>query len=220
MAAFAPKQWRNPNGIERFAPSARMRRLVGEPIRRADVDPPPRFANPRSGFILMDHIGLDQSRFEAAFHLGQLLMAAFHKAGDAARRELDSQHLLQQLAGPSVGNRLTFYQRGRQGLDASAILRRSRNAYREGRPCEMKALGALFFFHPMLSDPKPFGRQVDHLASLWDIRWTGTQIRLAALTPLDRMKKHLIGDLHLPQVMATMAALPTRLLAALLPPLL
>jgi hypothetical protein len=42
----------------------------------------------------------------------------------------------------------------------------------------MGTTGALLFFHPMFSDPEPFGRQVDDLASLWQFCWTGAQIVL------------------------------------------
>src|SRR5258708_7648283 len=103
MDAGATKCWSNANGIQGLASSARVSRVVGQSICRADVDPPPRCAHAQSCFILVDHFRLHQSSFEAGFHLGQLLMAGFDKAGDAARRELDSQQLLQQLAGTSVG---------------------------------------------------------------------------------------------------------------------
>ena len=76
---------------------------------------------------------------------------------------------------------------------------------------------ALLFFHPMFPDPEPPGRQVDHLASLWYLCRLGTQIVLALFTRDDRMNKHLIRRLNLPQVMPTMAWLSTGLLAALLP---
>ena len=51
MDAGASKQWRNANGIKRFAPAALMSRVVGEPISRADVDPPSRLAHAQCGFI-------------------------------------------------------------------------------------------------------------------------------------------------------------------------
>src|SRR2546428_10611510 len=84
MAAFATKLGRNANGIKRFASSTAMSRIVGEAIGRADVDPPPRCADAQSGFILVDHVRLHQSRFEAAFHFGQLLVTGFDKTGDTA----------------------------------------------------------------------------------------------------------------------------------------
>jgi hypothetical protein len=59
------------------------------------VNPPSLFADPQAGFILVDHLRFDQRRFEAAFHLAQLLVASVDKASDAARRELDSQQLVE-----------------------------------------------------------------------------------------------------------------------------
>src|SRR2546421_3053314 len=79
----------------------------------------------------------------------------------------------------------------------------------------MKAPRALFFFHPMFRDPKPFGRQVEHLASRWHVCRLGTQIVVTLLATEDGMNEHLIGRLDLPQVMATMAFLAAWFLPAL-----
>ncbi len=49
-----------------------------------------------------------KQRMPAGFHFGQLLMTGFDKAGDAACRKLDSEEILQQLTGTSVGNQLAF----------------------------------------------------------------------------------------------------------------
>src|SRR5437773_2652362 len=116
------KLWSDANGIKSFAPSTLMSRVVGESVCRADVDPPLRFVHTQSCFILVNHFCLYQSRFEVGFHLGQLLMTGFDKGGNAACRELDSQQLLQQLARPSVGNGLAFYQIGSNRLNACPIL--------------------------------------------------------------------------------------------------
>jgi hypothetical protein len=85
MDTGATKLWRNANGIERLAPSARMRGVVGESICRADMDSPPRFANAQSCFILVDHSRVHERRFQLSIHSRQLLVAAFDKAGDASR---------------------------------------------------------------------------------------------------------------------------------------
>src|SRR5258707_10016005 len=106
MDTGATKLWRNANGIQSGAPSTGMSRIVGESSSRADVHPPPRCAHAQCGFILVDHVRLHQSCFEAGFHLSPLLMIGGDKAGDAAGAELDSQQLLQQLAGTSGGDRL------------------------------------------------------------------------------------------------------------------
>ena len=165
MDTGATKLGSNANGIQRFASSIGMSRIVGEWSSRADVDPPPRFADAQSGFVLLDPLRLHQSRFEAAFHLGQRLLTAADKAGDAAGPELDSQPLAQQLAGMSLGHALTFYQIGRHRLDSCPILRRSRDSCRERRPSQVGRERTLLFFHPMLPDPQPLGRQIDHLPS-------------------------------------------------------
>jgi hypothetical protein len=79
----------------------------------------------------------------------------------------------------------------------------------------MKAPGTLLFFHPMFRDPEPFGRQVDHLPSLRQVCWLGAQVVVAMLAAENWMNEHLIGRLHLPQVMATMTPLPASCLPAL-----
>jgi len=190
---------------------------MGQAIRRADMDPPALFANSHPSFILMDHVRLDQSGFELGFYLSQLLMTGGDKGGNAACRELDSQQLLQQLARTSVGYSLAFHQIGRQGLDTCPILDRSRNGCREGRSCQVGAGWTLFFFRAMFGDPKPLGRQIDHLASLRDTCRLGTQIVVTLLTADDRVDEDLIGRLHLSQVMPTMAHLAAWFLATLLP---
>src|SRR5256885_13567709 len=75
MDAGAAKLRSNANRIQGLAPSAAMSRIVGESLRRADMDPPPGFADPQPGFILIEYARFHQSRFELCFHLGQLLMA-------------------------------------------------------------------------------------------------------------------------------------------------
>ena len=62
MATFATELGSNANGIESLTPSAAMCRVVGEAIGRANVDPPARFADPQSRFILVEHASFHQSR--------------------------------------------------------------------------------------------------------------------------------------------------------------
>src|SRR6266851_556005 len=143
-------------------------------------------------------------------------MTGLDKAGDAARRELDSQEFLQQLAGTSVGNSLAFYQIGSERLDARPILRWGRNGCWEGGSCQVGTDRTLFFLNTMFRDPEPLGRQIDHLPSLWHVCGLGVQIVLAMLAAEDWMNDDLIRRLHLPQVMPTMSWLSTGLLAALL----
>jgi hypothetical protein len=85
MAAFATKQRCNANGIKSGATSGRVSCVVSESVSRADVDPPTSSPHPQAGFILIEHASLHQSCFELFFHSGQLLMAGFHKTGNAAR---------------------------------------------------------------------------------------------------------------------------------------
>ena len=106
---------------------------------------------------------------------------------------------------------------GGQRLDARPILGRGLYRSRKAGSCQMKAPGALLFFHAMFRDPEPFGRQVDHLPSLRQVCGLGAQIVVALLAADDRMNEHLIGRLHLPEVMPTMALLPARRLPALFP---
>src|SRR5512135_2235910 len=91
MDADATKLGSNPNGIKRRSSSARMSSIMGQAIRRADMDPPALFANAHPRFILMDHLRLDQSGFEVRFYLSQLLMTGGDKGGNAACRELNPE---------------------------------------------------------------------------------------------------------------------------------
>src|SRR5256714_10284394 len=217
MDARATKRRSNANGIECLASSARMSGIVGKSIRRADVDPPALFANAQSRFILVDHLRPHQSRFEVGFHLGQLFMTGFDKAGDAACRELDSQELLQQLAGTSVGYHLAFHQVGRQCLDARSILRSCLHRSWKVGSCQMKAPGTLLFFHTVLGDPELFGWQVHHLTPLWHGGFLLTQIVLAALTAFNGMNEDVLRLLHLLEMMPTVSDLSARLLPAFFP---
>src|SRR5260370_35335167 len=67
----------------------------------------------------------------------------------------------------------------------------------------------------MFGDPESHVWQIDHLTPLWHAGFLGTQILLAVFAAEDGMNEHLIGRLHLPQVMPTMSWLSTRLLAPL-----
>src|SRR5260370_24136770 len=85
MDAGATKLWRNANGIQSGAPATGMRRIVGESSSRADVHPPPHCAYAQGGFILVNHVRLHQSRFEAGFPPRPLPMTSGVKTGDAPR---------------------------------------------------------------------------------------------------------------------------------------
>jgi hypothetical protein len=76
---------------------------------------------------------------------------------------------------------------------------------------------ALLFFHPMFGDPQSLGRQIHHLPSFRDRGFLVTQIMVAILAADDGMNEDLIGRLQLREMMATMAFLPTGLLAAFVP---
>src|SRR5260221_2156780 len=217
MDAGTTKLRSNANRIKSGATSAAMSCVMGESLGRADVDPPARCADPQSRFILIEYTSLHQSRFELGFHFGQLLVTAFDKAGDAARRELDSEQFLQQLTGASVGHGLTFYQIGSYGLDTRTILCRGLHPCPEGRSCQMETHRALLFFDPMFGDPEPLDWQIHHLTPLGQCCWLAAQILLAVLAACDRMNEHLIRHLDLLEVMPTVTFLSTRLLAALLP---
>ena len=67
----------------------------------------------------------------------------------------------------------------------------------------------------MFRDPEPFGRQINHLPSLRQVCWVAAQIVVALFAADDGMNEHLVGRLHLPRVMPTMALLPVRRLPAL-----
>jgi hypothetical protein len=126
----------------------------------------------------MQHRRVHQRCFELTFHLVELLMAGVHKAGDTARRKLHTKQIMEQLAGAHIGHGLSLDQRDRQRLDTSAILDCGFDSRWKRRSGQMSALGALLFFHVMLRDPEPLGRQVDHLATLRNGSWARAQIPL------------------------------------------
>src|SRR5258708_25966977 len=105
------KQRSNTNRLHAWPPSARMRSVVSEPISGAHMDPPRLLAYPHSGFILMDHVCLDQCGFQVRFDLCQLLMTRFDERGDTARRELDPEQIVEELAGTSIRHSLALNQR-------------------------------------------------------------------------------------------------------------
>src|SRR5947207_14961218 len=88
MDAGAAKLRSNANRIQGLAPSAAMSRIVGESLRRADMDPPPGFADPQPGFILIEYARFHQSRFVLCFHLGQHLIAGVYISGGTAHLDL------------------------------------------------------------------------------------------------------------------------------------
>src|ERR1700730_1308442 len=193
-----------------------MSRGVGELIGGADVNPPALFPNPQARLILVKHGRFDQCRFQVLLYPGQVLMTRFDKAGDAARRELHAEQILEELAGTRIRHRLAFYERNGQRLNAGSILSRGFDQCRKAGSCQMKTGRALSFFDAMLRHPEAFGWQIDHLPSLCNGHRTGTQILLTVFALLDGMHQDRIGRLHLSAVMSPMALLATWLVATLL----
>ena len=70
-----------------------MSSVIGELLHRADMDPPPLFADPHPCFILVQHWSVHHSRSESGFDLGERLMADLDKGGDTAAGELNAQDL-------------------------------------------------------------------------------------------------------------------------------
>lgn len=66
------------------------------------MNPPALFPDPQARLILVKDGSFDQRRFELVFHIVEGLMTRFDKAGDAARRELDTEQIVEQLAGASM----------------------------------------------------------------------------------------------------------------------
>jgi hypothetical protein len=187
---------------------------MGKVLRRTDVNPLPRFANPQSGFILVDDSSLDQCRFDLHFHLSQLPMRGSDKRRNAARREVDAQQVLQELARVSIGDRLPFHQIDSQGLNPWTILGWGADSCGKCGSCAMGANRTAFFFDPMLAHPEAKRWKIHHLTTFWLLCWLFTHIVLTRLTAFDTMHEHLIGKLDLLEVMPTMPHLATRFLAA------
>src|SRR5258708_365743 len=112
----------NANSIESRTASTRMHGVVGESISRTHMNPPSLFAHTHSGFILMDHVCLDQCSFQARFDLSQLLMTGFDKGGNTGGLELYAEEVVKQLANASIRHSLTLDQGDSQSLDAGSIL--------------------------------------------------------------------------------------------------
>lgn len=191
--------------------------VVGEPISRADVNPPALFADPHARFILGKHWTFDQRRFDRVFHRGQVVMTRLDKAGDAASREVHAEQIVQELAGASRRHHLALDERNGQRLNAGSIVGRGFDCCRKAGSCQMRTGRTVLFFNSVLRHPEAFGWQIDHLASLWQFCRAIVEISLTVFAPFDRMDQHHIGCVHLSEVMASMAFVPTWLLATFLP---
>lgn len=192
MHARSPKLWGDTNRIHACSASAGVRGVVGQLIRRADMDPPPLGSHTHARFILMYHRRLDKGRFQCHFDPSQVLIAGGDKAGDTACGELHSQQIVEQLAGTSIRHHLSLNQGHSERLDADSILGWGFDRFRKRCAGQMGAVGALFFFHLMLGDPEALARQIDHLAAFGNGGRTGVQIVLAVLTSFNSMHLHRI----------------------------
>src|SRR5215472_12905391 len=216
MHAGSPKLRSDANRIHPCPTSARMRGVMGQPIRGADMHPPALCSHAHAGLVLMQHRHVHTRHFELVFHLVERLMAGFHKTGETACGELHAKQIVKQLARTSVRHSLPLNQRDCQGLDAGARLNGGFNCRRKKRSGQMSALGTLLFFDAMLCDPEALGWQIDHLATLGNGSGAGAQIPLAMRAVLYRMYQHGIWLLDRLEVMPPMAWLPAWLFAAFL----
>jgi hypothetical protein len=213
--ACSVKAWRDANGIQAGAPSARMGRVVGQPRRGTHIDPPALFLHSHARLVLMQDRNFRQRLFEVIFNRSQVLMTQFDKASDAARRELDAEQIVKQLAGTSIGYGLAFHERDRQRRNAGPILGRSFDRCWKAGSCQMKACWTLFFFDPVLRHPETFGRQIDHLPSFWQICWPIAEVSLTVSALFDWMQDDSVRSFHLLEMMPAMTPLPAWLFAAL-----
>lgn len=207
----------DPDGRERFSPSLEMRGVMGELLGPTDMHPTMRGADPHGRFIQMQQWLLMQRGLEWLLNGSQRRMALLDKAGDAASRELDSQHVLEDLAGAGVGNDLSFDQVHRQRGDASTVLGGSLDFGGKARTGDVRTVRTGFLLHPIFLDPQAFFGQVQDLAAFGIAGRLPPQVVLTVLADLDRMDQHLIRKLDLLKMMAPMTRLATCFLAALLP---
>jgi len=72
------------------------------------------------GFILMDHTGLSQSLFNAAFDLGEGLRAGSYPLEQARCTNLEAEDLSEHLAGTHVRHHLALNQIHSRRLDTGS----------------------------------------------------------------------------------------------------
>lgn len=89
----------DPDGIQGLSSSFEMRRIMGQLFSGRHMRPAVIGAHAHHCFILMQQWLLMQAGFELLFDGSQGLMVLLDKASDAACRELDSEEIVQDLAG-------------------------------------------------------------------------------------------------------------------------
>jgi hypothetical protein len=207
----------DPNGIERLSSSFEMGGVMGELVGPTDMHPAMGGADAHRCFIQVDEWLLMQRPLELLLDGSQGLIAVLEKARDAACRELDPQHILEDLASAGVGNDLTLNQIHGQRRDPLPILGGSLDPSRKAGAGELSTVRTAFLLHPMLLDPQPFVWQVQDLATFGIAGRLLPQVVLTVLTSFHRMDQHFIRNLDLLEMMTAVATLSTWLLATLLP---
>lgn len=118
---------------------------------------------------------------------------------------MDPKEIAEQLTGTDIGNTLEADQIGCHSLNAAAILRWCGDLRRKGSAGQMLARWALLHFCLVLSDPEPFDREIDHLASLRQPCGMHGDVVLAASATLNPVDDDLIGSFDLMQGVSRVA---------------
>lgn len=131
-------------------------------------------------------------------------------------RDLYPQQIVKQLTRARIGHRLSLGQGDGERLDARPILDGRFDTFWKRRSGDMTTVWTLFFFHPVLGHPEPFGRQIDQRAPLGNAGWARAQILLTVRALFNGMHHHRIWLLDRFEVMPRMTWLPAWLFAAFL----
>ncbi len=204
----------DPDGAEGWLTPARIDVIVREGGRAGHMHPVPCSSHRESGFILMDHLALDQSLCNLLLHWGQLSRAPFDQLPDGAFTHLDSQQVPHHLTGTGQWQQLLFDQIHRCRSHMGSILDGGLHPGGKGGDSDLLARRTLFLLCLIFPHQQTRQGQIQHLSTLSSTRRNRLQVLLACFTPFDLQLGDLIGCGGEQQARSRVSCLPARFLLA------
>ena len=206
----------DPDGFQCGLSSTLIHVIVSESRRARHVHPVAKALHMQPGFILMDHLALNQGLFDLLLYRGQLSRAASDQVRDGAFTHVDSQQVPHHLTSTGQGQQLLFDQIHCHRSHMGSILDGSLHPGGKGGDGDLLAHRTLFLLRLIFPHHQTRQRHIHYLSTLSSTGGHRLQVLLARFTPFDLQLGDLIGCRGERQARSRVSCLPARLLLALL----
>ncbi len=192
MQASAAKVGQDVDGVEGGLAAFGVDGIVGQRGGGTDVEPPALAGHPHTAFILMEHVGPDQRRFDLLLHRFEQRRGPLQLRGDRGFRDGDAQQVPEHFACSSQRQQMLHHQQAGGRGHAASVLHAGPHLLGEGCRAHLAALRAAFLFGLMLDHHMTLAGQLNDLAGFDHLRLDSREFRLTVAASSNGMTNDLI----------------------------